>query len=77
VIYKSYLLGVAILSKVKPLSIQKGMGKKKHDGEGRCLTAEVRIFYKHFHQKFGQNAKLVKFSQNSRFFKISDFFSSF
>ena len=33
--------GVALLSKTKPLSVQNGMGKKKHDGEGRSITAEV------------------------------------
>jgi len=37
--------GVALLSKTKPLSVQNGMGKKKHDGEGRSITAEFEKFY--------------------------------
>ena len=28
---------MALLSKTKPLSVQNGMGKKKHDGEGRAV----------------------------------------
>lgn len=37
--------GTAILSKVKPLSVQKGIGVAKHDDEGRVLTAEFADFH--------------------------------
>jgi exodeoxyribonuclease-3 len=37
--------GVAILTKVKPLSVSKGLGIEKHDQEGRVLTAEYDDFY--------------------------------
>ena len=33
--------GTAILSKVKPIKFTKGMGKSKHDTNGRVVTAEV------------------------------------
>ena len=37
--------GVAIISKIKPLSIKKGFGVKKFDIEGRVLTFELPKFY--------------------------------
>ena len=37
--------GTAILSKVKPLSIQYDMGIAKHDDEGRMICAEFEDFY--------------------------------
>lgn len=37
--------GVAILSKQKPLSVEKGMGIKEFDHEGRVLTLEFDDFY--------------------------------
>lgn len=37
--------GVGLLSKIKPISVQNGMGKKKHDEEGRSITAEFEKFY--------------------------------
>ena len=37
--------GTAILSKVKPLSIQNDMGIAKHDDEGRVICAEFEDFY--------------------------------
>lgn len=37
--------GVAIISKIKPLSIKKGFGTKKFDIEGRVLTFELPKFY--------------------------------
>lgn len=37
--------GTAILSKVKPLSIQNDMGIAKHDEEGRVICAEFEDFY--------------------------------
>ncbi len=37
--------GTAILSKVKPLSIQYDMGIAKHDDEGRVICAEFEDFY--------------------------------
>lgn len=37
--------GTAILSKTKPLSIQKDMGILDHDNEGRVLCAEFDAFY--------------------------------
>ena len=40
---KLFILGVGLLSKRKPLSVQNGMGVEKHDGEGRSVTAEVSI----------------------------------
>jgi len=37
--------GVALISKKKPLTIQKGIGIKEHDNEGRCITAEYEHYY--------------------------------
>lgn len=37
--------GTALLCKTKPLSVSKGLGIKKHDNEGRVLTAEFPDFY--------------------------------
>lgn len=37
--------GTAILSKVEPLSVSKGIGIEEHDQEGRVLTAEFQSFY--------------------------------
>eukprot|EP01017_Pseudomicrothorax_dubius_P032912 TRINITY_DN4354_c0_g3_i1.p1 TRINITY_DN4354_c0_g3~~TRINITY_DN4354_c0_g3_i1.p1 ORF type:complete len:372 (-),score=70.14 TRINITY_DN4354_c0_g3_i1:109-1224(-) len=37
--------GVAILSKVAPISANIGMGIEKHDEEGRCVTVEFAEFY--------------------------------
>jgi len=37
--------GTAILSKVKPLSVTKGIGVAEHDEEGRVLTAEYPSFF--------------------------------
>ncbi len=37
--------GVALLSKKEPISVVKGIGVKKHDNEGRVLTAEFDNFY--------------------------------
>ena len=37
--------GVALLSKVKPISVAYGIGTPKHDGEGRVVTAEFDTFY--------------------------------
>jgi len=37
--------GTAIFSKVKPLSVQLGIGIEEHDKEGRVLTAEYEDFY--------------------------------
>ncbi|OGW83882.1 MAG: exodeoxyribonuclease III [Omnitrophica bacterium GWA2_52_8] len=37
--------GVALLSKIKPISVAFGMGIEKHDKEGRVLTAEYDPFY--------------------------------
>jgi len=37
--------GVAVITKTKPISIQKGIGDKEHDTEGRCITAEYDNFY--------------------------------
>lgn len=37
--------GVAIYSKIKPLSIQEGIGIEKFDDEGRVLTFEFEKFY--------------------------------
>lgn len=37
--------GVAILSKVEPLSIQYGLGIEKHDKEGRVITAEFANYF--------------------------------
>lgn len=35
----------AILTKIKPLSVQKGIGIEEHDNEGRVLTLEFDDFY--------------------------------
>ena len=37
--------GVMILSREKPISVKKGIGVAKFDGEGRVLTAEFEKFY--------------------------------
>jgi len=37
--------GTAILSKIKPLSVQYGLGIEKHDQEGRVTTAEFADYY--------------------------------
>lgn len=37
--------GVAIFSKIKPLSVVHDIGKSKHDREGRTLTIEYEKFY--------------------------------
>ena len=37
--------GTALFTKVRPLEIQRGMGKPEHDSEGRVLTAEYPDFY--------------------------------
>lgn len=37
--------GAAVLSKVQPVSVAYGIGKVKHDGEGRAVTAEFDTFY--------------------------------
>ncbi|MGB0743409.1 MAG: exodeoxyribonuclease III [Opitutales bacterium] len=37
--------GTAILSKVEPLTVEKGIGIKKHDREGRVITAEFENYY--------------------------------
>lgn len=51
--YKSYwcasekdgYAGVALFSKIEPLSVKYGIGSKEHDDEGRCITAEYEKFY--------------------------------
>ena len=37
--------GVAILSRVKPISVSKGIGILAHDSEGRVLTLEFENFF--------------------------------
>jgi exodeoxyribonuclease-3 len=37
--------GVATLTKVPPLSVRVGMGREKHDAEGRVLTLEFERFF--------------------------------
>ena len=37
--------GVALISKIKPLTIKRGIGMPGHDDEGRVLTAEFEEFY--------------------------------
>jgi len=37
--------GVALWTKVKPLSVKYGLGEKKHDNEGRLITAEYEKYY--------------------------------
>lgn len=37
--------GTAILSRVEPLSVQKGIGIEKHDTEGRVITAEFEDYF--------------------------------
>jgi exodeoxyribonuclease-3 len=37
--------GTAILTKKRPLSVHSGIGRAKHDNEGRVLTAEYRDFF--------------------------------
>jgi len=42
---KAGYAGTAILSKYKPISFTAGIGKPKHDKEGRVVTAEFEEFY--------------------------------
>lgn len=37
--------GTAIFSKTKPLAVRKGIGKRKHDTEGRVITATFADFH--------------------------------
>lgn len=37
--------GVAILSKIKPLSVSYGIGDEAQDVDGRCIAAEYEKFY--------------------------------
>ncbi|CAG9325834.1 unnamed protein product [Blepharisma stoltei] len=37
--------GTAILSKIEPISIVTGLGRRKHDDEGRVITAEFDTFF--------------------------------
>lgn len=37
--------GTAVLTKIKPISVSKGIGIVKHDKEGRVLTLELKDFY--------------------------------
>ena len=37
--------GVALFSKIEPLSVTFGMGIPEHDTEGRIITAEYESFY--------------------------------
>lgn len=37
--------GTATLTKIKPMRAAKGIGVKKHDGEGRVLTLEYKDFF--------------------------------
>eukprot|EP01027_Heterolobosea_sp_BB2_P022887 GEZU01033772.1.p1 GENE.GEZU01033772.1~~GEZU01033772.1.p1 ORF type:complete len:415 (-),score=116.28 GEZU01033772.1:73-1317(-) len=37
--------GTAVFTKIEPLSITKGLGIAKHDGEGRTITLEFEQFY--------------------------------
>lgn len=37
--------GVAVLSRVPPLSVRLGLGQEEHDGEGRLITAEFPDFF--------------------------------
>lgn len=37
--------GVALYSKIKPLSVEIGLGHKEFDSEGRVITAEYNSFY--------------------------------
>lgn len=37
--------GTAVFSKIKPVKVTSGIGIKKHDGQGRVLTAEFKDLY--------------------------------
>jgi exodeoxyribonuclease III len=37
--------GTGLLTKIKPISVTKGLGIAEHDSEGRCITAEFDKFY--------------------------------
>lgn len=37
--------GVALYSKIKPISVKKGLCMQEHDSEGRVITAEYAQFY--------------------------------
>lgn len=37
--------GTALFTKIKPVSVTKGIGVEDHDDEGRCITAEFDNFY--------------------------------
>jgi len=42
---KAGYAGTAILSKHKPIAFTSGIGKSKHDKEGRVVTAEVKNIF--------------------------------
>ena len=42
---KAGYAGTAIFSKIKPLSVESGIGRKEHDQEGRVITVEFSNFY--------------------------------
>ena len=37
--------GTAVLTKIKPLKVENGIGIKKHDAEGRVMTIEYKDFF--------------------------------
>jgi exodeoxyribonuclease-3 len=37
--------GTAVFSTIEPLSVELGMGRREHDGEGRLITLELEGFY--------------------------------
>jgi len=37
--------GTGLLTKIKPISVKKGLGIDEHDDEGRCITAEFDKFF--------------------------------
>ena len=49
---KAGYAGTAILSKHKPIAFTAGIGKSKHDQEGRVVTAEVNFKVFAFESEF-------------------------
>eukprot|EP01111_Echinosteliopsis_oligospora_P017732 TRINITY_DN779_c0_g1_i1.p1 TRINITY_DN779_c0_g1~~TRINITY_DN779_c0_g1_i1.p1 ORF type:complete len:359 (+),score=103.79 TRINITY_DN779_c0_g1_i1:68-1144(+) len=37
--------GTGLMSKIKPITVKKGLGIAEHDDEGRCITAEYETFF--------------------------------
>ena len=51
-----------MLTKIKPISVKKGLGIAEHDTEGRAITAEFEKFYVVTTYTPNASRKLVKYA---------------